>query len=283
MSVLEQLMRGSIDMHVHHGPDPVRERSVDALQAALEAEEAGMRAIVLKSHDYPTAPLAHIVGKSVHNLAVCGSICLDWEVGGLNPVALTTSALLGAKVVWMPTLSTLNDRTRHNLGEGGIVITNEKGKIIPVVQELLDIIKAHDMVLCTGHVSVAESFALVDEARRKGLTKIVITHPLEELFGAYLSIDQQKQMADKGAFIEHCFYGTMPAWDGRIEISEIVKAVKSVGADRCILTTDSGQSWNPRPVEGWRMMIADFLKCGLTAEEIELMIKVNPAKLLGLS
>ncbi len=283
MNIVEQVVHGSVDMHVHTSPDPVRERSVDALQAALDAEAVGMRAIVLKSHDYPTAPLAQIVGKGLRNTTIFGSICLDWEVGGLNPIALQASALLGAKVVWMPTVSSLHDRKKHNMGEGGIVVTDEEGRILPVVQEILGIVKKYDMVLCTGHVSPAESFALVGYARNMGLTKIVITHPSEREWGATLTIEQQQQMADSGAFIEHCFYSTMPAAAGRIEIRDIVEAVKAVGAERCILTSDSGQIWNPRPAEGWRMMVADFLKCQLDSKEIECMIKVNPARLLGLS
>ena len=283
MNDIEKLVQGSIDMHVHHGPDAHSERSVDALEAALQAEAAGMRAIVLKSHDYPTAPLAQMVSHSVQNLRVIGSISLDHEVGGSNPVAVETSALLGAKVVWMATRSTANDRQKRNLGEGGIRIVDEQGRILPVVQEILDVVKRYDMVLATGHVSVAESFALVDEAKRKGLTKIVITHPLEVTVGATLSIDQQCEMAKKGAFIEYCFYGTMPAWAGRIDLMDIVNAVRAVGAEHCILTTDSGQIWNPRPAEGWRMMVADLLRYNVTAEEIALMIKVNPARLLGLA
>ena len=97
MSLIDNLLQGSIDMHIHHGPDARVERRVDALQAALQAQEAGMRAIVLKSHEYPTTPLAYIVSQIVRNIAVLGSIALDLEVGGLNTHALEVSAKLGAK------------------------------------------------------------------------------------------------------------------------------------------------------------------------------------------
>ena len=62
---IDKLLQGSIDMHMHHGPDTsVTGRRVDALEAAQQAEQAGMRAIVLKNHDYSTAPLAYIVVNS---------------------------------------------------------------------------------------------------------------------------------------------------------------------------------------------------------------------------
>jgi hypothetical protein len=240
-----------------------------------------MRAIVLKSHEYPTAPLAYIVRQVIQDMAVFGSISLDFEVGGLNTHALETSAKLGAKVVWMPTFSSANDMRKRNIAEEGITILDKDGKLLPVVAEILDIIKSYQMVLATGHLSVSEAFALVDEARRKGVSKIVITHPLLKKLGAYLSLEKQRRMAEKGAFIEHCFSLTMPLM-GRLDPMTIVKAIRAVGAEHCIMSTDLGQAYNPTPAEGMRMMIATMLRCGLSEKEIELMIKVNPAKLLGL-
>ncbi len=281
MSVTEKLLQGSIDMHVHHGPDARVERRADALQVARQAQEVGMRAIVLKSHEYPTAPLAYIVNQVIPNIAVFGSISLDLDVGGLNTYALETSAKLGAKVVWMPTLTSDNDMRKRNLAEKGITILDGEGKLFPVVVEILDIVKSYQMVLATGHLSVSEAFALVDEARSKGVSKMVITHPLSERLGAYLSLEEQSQMAEKGAFVEHCFNLTMPL-AGRLNPMRIVEAVRAVGAEHCIMSTDFGQAHNPTPAEGMRMMIATMLRCGLTEKEMELVVKVNPAKLLSL-
>ncbi len=155
-----------------------------ALQIALQAKEVGMRGIVLKSHDYPTAPVAHTVNQVVHDNAVLGSISLDLEVGGLNTHALEASAKIGAKVVWMPTFTSANDMRETGRDEKeGITILDAEGKLLPSVKNILDIVKSYRMVLATGHISVAEAFALVDEARRKGLPKVVITHPLLERLG----------------------------------------------------------------------------------------------------
>ncbi|MFC1904385.1 DUF6282 family protein [Chloroflexota bacterium] len=281
MSLIEKLLQGSIDMHIHHGPDSKSERRVDALQAALQAQEAGMRAIVLKSHDYPTTPLAYTVSQMVQGITIVGSVCLNFEVGGLNPHALEASAKLGAKVVWMPTLSSANDVRKNGLTGEGITIVDEEGKLLPVMNEILDIIKSYEMVMATGHVSVSEAFTLVDEARRKGLPKIVVTHPLLESVGAYLNLGEQRQMVEMGAFIEHTFYVTMPLSSSRNPM-ELVEAIRAVGAEHCVLSTDFGQAWNPAPAEGMRMMIATMLKCGLDEREMELLVKINPAKLLDL-
>ena len=211
MNAIDKLLQGSIDMHVHHGPDAgasPRPR-LDALQGARQAQEAGMRAIVLKCHECPTAGIAYIVNQVVHDIAVIGSICLNREVGGLNPHALEYSANLGAKVVWMPTFSSsyhLEER-----GEG-ISILDREGKLLPVAYEILDIVKKHQMVLATGHLPVAEAFTLVDEAKSKGLSRILITHPLGAMHRAYFSLEEQRQIAEKGAFLEYCFAGVIEGW-----------------------------------------------------------------------
>ncbi|MFH1650601.1 MAG: DUF6282 family protein [Chloroflexota bacterium] len=280
MGLIEDLLTGSIDMHIHASPDPRAERRVDAIQAARQAQEAGMRAIVLKSHEYPTAPLARIVGQMVPGLTVVGAIALDYEVGGLNPHALTASAKMGAKIVWMPTICSAHDMKRKKPPEEGISLFDDRGKLLPVVDELLEIVKSYDMVLATGHISPEEAFALVDRARQVGIEKIVITHPLLEWIGCHLTLEEQKQMVAKGAIIEHCFGDTMPLH--QLNPRKIVEVVKAVGAEHCILSTDLGQNYNPAPAEGMRVAIATLLLLHLSEKDIEFMIKTNPARLLGL-
>lgn len=282
MSQIEKLLQGSIDMHIHHGPDARLERRVDALQAAVQAQQAGMRAIVLKSHDYPTTPVAYTVSQIVKDIIVFGSMTLDQEVGGLNIHAVEASAKLGAKVIWFPTFTSANDmkKTGRNPADG-ITILDDKGKLLPVVNDILDIIKKYRIVLATGHISVAEAFALVEEARKKGLTKVVATHPLLERIGACLTLDEQRKMVEKGAFMEHCFSITMPL-QARLDPMKIVEAIRAVGPEHVVISTDLGQAWNPAPAEGMRMAIATLLKLGVPEKDIELMVKVNPAKLLDL-
>ena len=84
-----------------------------------------------------------------------------------------------------------------------------------------------------------------------------------------------------GAFIENCYVGFLPT-DFRNDPKPIADAIKFIGAERCIMSTDLGQYYNPSPAEGMRMFIALMLKYGLSAPEIEFMAKKNPAKLLGL-
>jgi hypothetical protein len=280
MSNIDNILKGSIDMHIHAGPDPRVERRLDALQLAQKAQESGMRAIVLKSHDYPTAPLAFIINQLVPGVRTLGSLSLDFEVGGLNPDAVEASARMGAKVVWMPTLSSANDMKKRGLKEHGISILDEKGNLLSVIHNIIEIIKQYGMVLATGHVSAEESFALVEAARKAGIFKIVVTHPLLEKLGAHLNLEQQQRMVEMGAFIEHCFAHSFHL-DG-FHPDKIAESVKTVGAEHCILSTDLGQSYNPTPAEGMRWGIATMRACHLTEEEVVLLVKTNPARLLDL-
>jgi predicted TIM-barrel fold metal-dependent hydrolase len=148
------------------------------------------------------------------------------------------------------------------------------------VAKILDIARHYEMVVATGHLPVNEAFVLVESAVKKGISKIVATHALGWHVDTYFTIEQQRRIADMGAFVEYCFVTTIP--EGGLTPKEMVAAIKAVGAHRCILSTDLGQANNPAPVEGMKLMIAAMLDNGLTEKEIEIMVKTNPARLLGL-
>jgi len=276
-----EIIKGAIDIHIHIGPDPLRRRRVTAYEAAIQAREAGMRGIVLKSHDYITTPVTYIVQQLVPGIELYGGIALDFEVGGLNPAAVEMAGKIGTRMVWMPTFSSRCDLEKQKIQGQGITILDQSGQILPVVPEILELIKKYDMTLATGHLSTPEIFALLEEARKVGVRRTIITHPLSFSFGCRASIDEQKRMIREGVFIEHCFIGTMPTSD-RIDPQRIAEAIRAVGAEHCILSTDFGQIFNPVPVEGMRMYIETMLRCGLTQEEIILMVRKNPAIALGL-
>jgi hypothetical protein len=283
----DRLVSGSIDMHLHPGPDVFACR-VDALEAASQAKAAGMKAIVIKNHFYPTAPIAMMVNQLVPGFTVFGSVCLDYEMGGLNVHAVEYSAKAGARVVWMPTFSSSNSigKMRElglSLKGEGYSIVGGNGQLVPEIHPILAIIKQYDMVLASGHMSPTETFALEEEARRFGIDKFVVTHPLDhEFFSQAFTKHDLIQLAGNGAFIE-CTFLAFQASEFIHDPAEMVDVIKTVGAEKCIMSTDLGQIWNPLPVEGLRMFIVTLLKYGITEDQINLMTKTNPSKLLGLS
>ncbi len=277
----QELMKSAIDIHIHIGPDPNRRRRVDGYEAAVLAREAGMRGVVFKSHDYNTTPVAYTVQRMVPEVEIYGGLSLDIEVGGLNPHAVEAAGKLGSKIIWMPTFSSKNDMQKKNRPDQGITIFDDGGKVLPVVEEILEIIKRFDMTLATGHLSTQEIFALLASAERKRIERILITHPLSKWVGPTISIEDQKKMMRPGVFFEHCFTGCMPHSD-RMDPRNIVEAIRAVGPEHCILSTDFGQITNPPPTEGMRMYIEMMMLLGIEGDEIITMIKTNPARALGL-
>ena len=285
--IIDDLVKGSIDMHCHHAPDALIEGRMDALETVKLARDMGMRAVVLKSTYFPTKPMADIIGKLVPEVKVFGSVCLDNEIGGLNHEALEPLAKFGTKVVWMPTHSSTNYRANMRRIPGvvlegeGFSLIDAAGKLVPEVSRILSIVKKYNMVLANGHVSPRETFALFEAAQAIGINKLVVTHGLWQNGSVKFTLDELKKLGQMGAYIEHCYVGFLPT-DFRYDPKPMMDAIKYIGAEHCIMGSDLGQYYNPPPAEGMRMFIALMYKNGISAPEIELMAKKNPAKLLDL-
>lgn len=277
-------LTGAADLHCHFGPDAHRERSVDAYDAARDAAAAGHAAIVLKSHDYPTAALATIVDRLVDGVRVFGGICCDREVGGLNPAAVEAALLIGAKVVWLPTLSSRQDQVNGigaqlGIPGPGLTVTNpDSDELLPETLEIMQLVAAHDAILATGHVSAQEHFAVAEEFAGRG--KVVVTHAMEELAGPNLSVEQCVELADLGATIELCALMCLGNIATRSP-ADIAACARAVGIDRVTLATDYGQKANPRPAEGFAQFAGALADAGLTGDEIRTMACTNPRRLLG--
>jgi hypothetical protein len=277
-------LTGAADLHCHFGPDAHRERSVDALEAARDAADAGHAAVVLKSHDYPTAALAAIVDRIVDGVRVFGGICCDREVGGVNPAAVETALRLDAKIVWLPTLTSRQD---HLNGVGaqlgipgpGLSVTDDDGAILTETGDVLDLVAQYDAILATGHVTWEEHRAVTEAFGRRG--KVLVTHALEELAGPNLSVDQCVELADLGATIELCALTCLGALATRPP-SEMAAAVHTIGVERCTLATDFGQKANVPPAEGFQSYVDALAGEGFSEAQLRTMACTNPCTLLGI-
>jgi hypothetical protein len=277
-------LTGAADLHCHFGPDPHRERSVDAFEAAREAGAAGHRAVVLKSHDSPTASLAWAVQREAGDaISVFGGICCDREVGGVNPAAVEVALGLGARVVWLPTLSSRQDfengvAAQLGIPGPGIVVTDADDRLLPETQEVLALVEQHDAILATGHVSASEHYSVVKEFARRG--KVLVTHATEDLAGPNLTAAQCHELAGLGAWIELCAMTCIGGLATRT-VAEMVATVRAVGVDRVTLGTDFGQKVNPHPAAGLQTYADALYAEGLSEAEIRRMACDNPCELLG--
>src|SRR4030095_8598350 len=205
----DALVVGAIDMHCHHGPDPHRVRSVDRARARREAAPLGLGAVVLKSHAYPTGPVAILMQQTVQRLRVFGGICCDFEVCGPNPAAVEVALRRGGKVVWLPTLSSVCDRRKLGLPGPGIPLLDEAGRLVPAVEEILRLARAHDGVVATGHIDLPEQFAVADAAGALGV-RFFMTHALETLVGPDHTLAHVIELADRGVTIEFTYLTCIP-------------------------------------------------------------------------
>jgi hypothetical protein len=272
------LLRGAIDTHVHVAPDPFAERRMDARQLVAAAAEAGMGGVVLKSHDYPTQPLAWALDHEFSDIGVYGSITLNHAVGGFSPDALDVSLRLGARFVWMPTFDALWSRQHLPVWfsqRQPMTVLEADGTLLNVCHELLDLVHEHDAVLCTGHLSPEETITLVREARRRGI-RTVVTHPTE--FG--VPIDMQRDAANLGAFNEYCGAFIYSSSVGASLGPAMVEEIRAVGPEHSVLSTDLGNVRGPFPVSGFGGWIQYLLDAGFKTGDVRRMACDNPESLL---
>jgi hypothetical protein len=164
----------------------------------------------------------------------------------------------------------------------GISILKEDGTLIPEIGPILEIIARNDMILATGHLAPNEGIALIREAKRAGVGKIVVTHPVASFVN--YSVDQMREALDAGAnYLEHVFNDCTPQVANPLPPSALGDAIKAVGPEYCIMSTDSGQVVNPPPVKVMAWYMREMLAYGFSGRAIRTMTAKNPARILGLS
>ena len=275
-----QSLTGVIDIHAHCDPDSTP-RSIDAIDLARLAVARGMRGLILKNHYEPTASLAFLVRKEVPGLEVFGGIDLNRSVGGINAAAVEQMVKVKGgwgRVVWMPTFDAENEVRASNANRPFVPIARN-GQLLPEVRNVIALIARHGLVLATGHSSQNEAMLLIREARRQGVRHVVVTHAIYKPVN--MTLARMQEAARQGAFIEFAYNGLIGA--GKMfEVSDFAAAIRKVGVEHCILSSDLGQVGNPLHPDGLEAYFAALRGQGFTVGEIERMAKTNPATLLGL-
>ena len=290
-----ELVRGAYDMHVHIAPDTV-ERRIDDVGLARRCRKLGLAGFQLKSHYTSTAERASVVRGVVPDVEVFGAVTLNRAVGGMNPLAVEIAAREGARTVWLPTVDSLNEMTgAHELAPGAkppvwmrlqqelrdqgveiepVRVVDDAGALLPETRAVLESVARHGMVLATGHLSRDEIFAVVDAAVEAGIATIVITHP--EFPAQDIGIEDQVELAGKGALLERCF--TTPH-TGKVTWERVFEAIRATGPEHSVLSTDLGQVFNPPVEDGLPLMADRLLEAGFDEEEIRTMAVTNTRRL----
>jgi hypothetical protein len=280
----ENRLHGVIDMHIHSAPD-VRERRLDDLQIMEAAIERGIRAVVIKSHMVPTMDRATLVNRIAGEkygdvpFTMYGGITLNRSVGGLNPWAAEAACKLGAKVIWLPTMSAENHIQKS--GKGPAVKVTEDGKIVEALKDIFQVAKDFDVVLATGHISDKECFVVAEAARAFGVRKLVVTHPEFWVVGMSLE-DQIKIVRDYDVLLERVYAQPIGGGKYKKNLADNVEAVKAIGAAHLVVSTDGGQMQNPPWFETITEYVDTLYEAGFSAGDIRQMTHTNPARLLGI-
>lgn len=273
------------DLHAHSAPD-VYPRCVDDVELARQAQQAGMRALLLKSHHTLTADRAALVAQQT-GMTVYGGLALNQTVGGLNPVAVETAIAFGARQIWMPTIHAAHClrvgraemfRREAERGRRGISVLAADGSLAPDVPAVLELIRDADIILGTGHLAPEESLVLLKSARDMGVQRMLVTHPLMPF--TRFSIDQMRGAAVLGAHLEFDALSCRPGWPEAVAPAETAVAIRAVGAGRCVLASDGGQADNPPPPDMLHHFAHELATQGIADADLKTMLCENPARLL---
>jgi len=275
-----RLLAGTIDIHVHNLPDD-RPRSIDAIDVAKLAARRKMRAIVLKNHFESTAGPVYLVRQVVPGIEVFGGIDLNLTVGGINPTAVEhMTRVTGGwgRMVWFPTFDAEN-QVRFSKQTRPFVSVAKNGELLPAVKEVIGLIAKNNLVLATGHSSAAEGLMLLREGRAQGVQHMVVTHAMND--PVEMNVAQMQEAAKLGAFIEFVG-GTLKAADAGARMDRFADAIRKIGPEFCILSSDLGQMGNPLPPDGFGEFLVALRARGFSEQDVNRMSRQNPARLLGL-
>jgi hypothetical protein len=292
--ITDPALIGAIDLHSHQDPDTLGSHNVpgprayDAIDTVTIAKSRGMRGMVLKYHFDQSAGYAFLMRRMMPDLGldVFGSIALNIPAGGINPQAVINMANVKGgwgRVVWMPTLDAEYRHERLNPGKPFVSVSHN-GELLPAVKQIISIIATTrtrdsngELVLATGHSSPEESLMMIREGKRQGVKHMVATHP-----SGVMTIAQMKEAASLGAFIE--FTANFAAYDDAAnQTPKVVDAIREIGAQYCYISSDSGRLGVPRVTDGLAIAAKALRSHGITEQELNLMFKENPARILGLS
>jgi hypothetical protein len=282
-------IEGLIDFHNHCAPD-VFGRAVDDDEMAQLYMARKIEAVVLKNHVALTADRAWLVRKHNPGVKAFGGVTLNGAAGGINPEAVQWMWRMQGgygRVVWLPTFDADNHVKHFKDAPEAIKVVGPDGKALPALREVLKVCAQQKLVLCTGHASPTEVLAIVEAARDAGCDRIVVTHAEFEVVN--MTTEQMKKAASMGAKMEIDAMGPlmgpnahlpfMRHWR-QVTYKESAEHIKAVGAESFVLGTDLGQTGNPSQPDGYAMLVAGLMAEGISKDQIRLMGREVPGKLL---
>jgi len=281
-------IEGMYDIHIHPAPS-IQKRKFTALEALKFADEEKMAGIVLLDHTYNTTTMADTINEMGFKAKAFGTIMLNEGVGGLNPSVVEVALSLGTKQIQMPTYSSKHHQ--DNYGDDQkifpykkrakpVYILDSKGRLIPEVEDILELVKGTNSFLGSGHLSSPEVDILAKRANELGV-RLVVNSVSSDMPGH--SLEAQKNWTGDMTFIEHDYNAVSDVPHRPTPIGVIVNQIRAVGVERCVLGSDAGNMKLPTNTEAMRKFAGMLLEAGLTDKELDLISRRVPKILLGIS
>lgn len=219
-----------------------RERSVDEYRFMQDAVHEGYRAVMFKSNDFSCHDRAYIIRQALPGAECFGSFCMNRVHGDKVNPFAARKAIETSGGLCRCIWMPTLDAAYQYRSEGR---------------------KAHEI----------------------GVKRIVVTHANSSIWT--MTQDQVRRCIDLGAYMEYCYLpclwgeGTKMPQYKRQTIKEFASFVR-IAPTRSFISTDLGQAVMPHPIEGMRDCILKLQAEGIPQSDIDLMVRHNPAMLIGL-
>lgn len=279
----EACLRGAVDMHVHADPCSLAPRNQDFTQVAIEAARVGMRAVCRKDHFYATVGEAYAVQRHIDYMVETGALEHRVEVYGgvpvqaLDPVQIERAVRHPQfRMIWMNPV-------------GGEQLVAD-GKVRPEVERMIHLAAEHGLAFNLGQPSHSaaknpglgdyDGLAPLCERIREIGARAVLDHPLSSF-----TADQIEALSGGTVYAGLFCYPTLPSLIKApvVDPDRTLELVRRLGPARCLIASDLGMMLEPTALEGYRLMIRLLLTLGFSEADVSVMIRDNPAALLGLN
>ena len=284
-----ELLQGAIDIHIHHGPD-LYPRIQDPIELAQDAKAAGMRAVCLKTHNFPTAPMALLARKIVPDIDIFGSIACNLEAGGVNPSAVEAALKYEARQIWLPTIDSTNHAVvtgsvgQHGRGltiKGGIsefartemrlFLLKDDGNLVPELHDLRHggggrrDPQPRPHLVRRDESHRAEGTPAGREADRVRPSVLLASEP------------RAARRARRSGCLDqlHRRRAAAARW-WRVSVADFAAVIRHVGVKRSVISSDCGQLHNPPMVEALRITCQLLLEEEFIVDEMKTLLHHNP-------
>lgn len=290
-----ELLKGAIDTHVHSNPTMGNGFVLDDFELVREYEDHRLKGVCIKCHEFGTffrAQLAQKYAVRGNDFKVYGSICLNEQVGGLNPVAVESAIRCGAKTIYLPTFTARNQidiwtgsivyphfapeisgMDLESFSDNGIYLLDEEGNLVPELLEILALVRDADVAIASGHTSNREALRLFKAARTMGVKKMIFQHI--DWRTSEMSIGMQREMAELGVKMEKSFY----EFDADRSLKSFATGVGTKPSDY-VMSSDQGMFPSLRALRGYACNVQEHLNGGVPAADLKVMLQDVPEFLM---